>query len=107
MVQDGAEGVAGMSGMALLEEAAAAKAEAISTKARTGAPKLQLPHRQACSRPHKVPLLVRWSAVECLLSPTLFRDQVSRSSACLVLCWSCCCWCPTLSLYHPFSFCLS
>lgn len=54
-VQDGGEGVAGMSGMALLEEAeeAAAKAEAISTKVRTGALKLQLPHRPACSRPHK------------------------------------------------------
>ena len=56
------EGVAGMRGMALLGEGAAAKAEATSIRARTGAPKMQLLHLLACSRPHKVPSTVEWPA---------------------------------------------
>ena len=87
MVQDGVEGVAGMSGLALLEEAAAAKAEAISIKARTGAPKLQLPHHPACSRPHKVPLFVHCHILSPIVTHTVQRSsqQIIRMSCALLV----------------------
>ena len=82
------EGVEGMRDMALLEEGAAAKAEATSIRARTGDPKPQLLHRPACgssSRLHKVVPSCDLACFECLLALTLLKTHTSRSSACWVV----------------------
>lgn len=60
------EGVGATMGTAPLGVGGVVRAEAISIRAKTGARKLQSPHRRACSKPHKVPLTRHWASSACL-----------------------------------------